>query len=211
MLTYSSVSSTIPFHRTIVALDIARSTTRTNPARARLRHDMYDLIEQALQVSGITRQHRDVPVDRGDGALILIHPSDQVPKTLLLSGLIPTLGRLLAHHNMLHPDFSFELRTAIQAGEVHYDRRGPFGEAVDLACRLLDAPALKATLPHTSPLTLAVSDYIYQSIIKHRYENVDALAFQALIHLELAGHKHHGWVQQFFNGSIPTREPVECA
>jgi hypothetical protein len=184
-----------PLHRTMVAVDIEGSTTRTNPARATLRQVMYEVLDEAFRVSGILEDYRHPLIDRGDGALVLIRPVDQVPKTLVLNTFIPALSDLLAAHNADRPDSAFRLRTAVNAGEVHYDSRGPFGEAVDVTCRLLDAPEFKARLRRTAaPLVLVVSEYIYRSVIWHGYDGIDDRAFEPLVHLEVGGRPQHGWV-----------------
>lgn len=180
----------------IVAVDVEGSTRRTNPAKARFRQVLYGLLNHALRSSGIPRKHCDPYVDRGDGAIVLIHPVDDIPKTLLLGRVIPKLERQLAKHNDQHPEESFRLRAVVHAGEVHYDANGPFGGAVDLACRLLDAPELKAALRNTlAPLVLVVSDDIHTSIVKHRYDDIAPNAFEPAVHLELAGQPRTGWIQ----------------
>jgi hypothetical protein len=176
-------------------VDIEGSTSRTNPTKGKLRQAMYGLVRQALRDSGIAGRHCDPLVDRGDGLLILIRPVDQIPKTLLITTFVPALGELLAEHNAHRPDHRFRLRAGLHAGEVHYDDRAPFGEAIDLTCRLTDAPAVKATLAQTTaPLVLVVSDDIYRSIIRHRYDRIDEQAFQPHVTTELAGHPQHGWI-----------------
>jgi len=126
---------------------------------------------------------------------VLIRPVDQVPKTLLLNTFIPTLSELLAAHNADEPGSAFRLRAAVHAGEVQFDTRGPFGEAVDITCRLLDAPEFKARLRQTmAPLALVVSEYIYRSVIWHGYDGIDDRAFEPLVHLEVGGRPQHGWV-----------------
>lgn len=184
-----------PVHRAIVAVDIEGSTARTNPAKARLRQVMFELFEAALFESGIAEQHRDPPTDRGDGVSILIRPVDDMPKTRLLDTFVPALSELLADHCARRPDQRFRLRTAVHAGEVHYDRRGTFGEALDITFRLLDAQAVKIRLSQTdAPLVLVVSDDIYQSVIRHRYDGINDRAFEPLVHLEVAGRSIMGWV-----------------
>jgi class 3 adenylate cyclase len=186
----------VPYHRAIIAVDIEGSTKRTNPAKARFRQVLYDLIEEALRSTGITVQDCDPPIDRGDGAILLIHPVDHVPKTLLLTALLPQLCQLLGKHNDQQPLDAFRLRAALHAGEILYDRNGPFGEAVDLTCRLLDAPELKTTLrDRSSPMVIVASDDIHRSIIKHRYAGIDDHTFEPLVQLELAGVAHTGWVR----------------
>lgn len=191
----STLSPDLPLTRSIVVVDVEGSTRWTNPAKALLRDVMYDVLETALRDSGITDEHRDPFVDRGDGALLLIHPVDAVPKTLLLTTFIPALRDLLAEQVARRPDHRIRLRTAVHAGEVHYDKRGPFGEAIDITCRLLDARELKIKLAQTeAPMVLVVSDDIYRSVIRHGYGGIDDRAFEPLVYLEIGGHTQRGWV-----------------
>jgi hypothetical protein len=49
---------------------------------------------------------------------------------------------------------------------MHFDSRAPFGEARDVAFRLLDAPELKRTLHRTvAPLALVISVDLYLSVV----------------------------------------------
>src|SRR2546430_4908947 len=184
-----------PHHRVLVTVDIEGSTTRTNPAKAQLRRAMYELVEAALEACGIAEQHRDPMIDRGDGVLIVIHPVDQAPKTLLLNTLVPTLSALLGRYNTGRPEESFRLRAAVHAGEALYDRQGRFGEALDITFRLLDAPAVKGTLSRSgAPLVLVVSDDIYRTVIRHRYAGIDDRAFEQIVRVNVAGQVYYGWV-----------------
>lgn len=184
----------IPYHRSIVVIDVEGSTARTNPARARLRNYMYALLEDALAAVGIIDQWRGL-VDRGDGILALIRPVDEAPKTLLLAEFMPTLSRLLTTHNIEHPEDALRMRAAMHAGEVLFDDRGCFGESVDLSCRLLDAPELKRRLAAIeAPLILVVSDEIYRSVVRHGYEGIDTDAFELLVRVQLGTAPHRGWV-----------------
>ncbi|MFC0111800.1 hypothetical protein [Kibdelosporangium aridum] len=184
-----------PRYRAIFAVDIERSTARTNTAKALLREVMYDVLEYALHAGGIPAEYRDPMIDRGDGALVLVRPVDQAPKTLLLNPVIPLLTSLLADHNARHPDLELRLRAVVHAGEIHHDQRGWFGESLDVAFRLLDAPEIKTTLRTVSaPLVLVTSDYIYRSIVRHGYEGIDAPGF-APLRVRTAGEEHCGWAQ----------------
>lgn len=191
----STLPVAVPHHRNIVAVDIEGSTTRTNPAKGRLRHVMYDLFEEALHASGILETHRDALVDRGDGVLALIHPVDEAPKTLLLNTFVPMLSRLLGAHNARSPLQRLRMRAVVHAGEVHYDRKGRFGEALDVTFRLLDAQEVKGRLRDTeSPLVLVVSDDIYRAVVRHCYEGIDCDAFDQLVTVTVAGQRQLGWV-----------------
>jgi hypothetical protein len=178
-------------YRTIVALDIEGSTTRTNPAKAKIRELMYVLFEMALRESGIGEHHRDPFVDRGDGVLTLVRPTDEVPKTILLSQVIPRLTELLADCE----DQKLRLRAVVHAGEVHYDTRGCFGETLDVSFRLLDAPEVKDSLRRSSsPLVLVVSDTIYRSLIRHRYDGIDESSFKPVVTVTVGEQEHRGWL-----------------
>ncbi|MBT2213292.1 hypothetical protein [Actinomadura sp. NEAU-AAG7] len=190
-----------PRYRTIMAVDIEGSTSRTDPVKAELRRTLYRLLEEAFARAGIEERHREEFVDRGDGALVLVRPLDEVPKTLLLHPMVPILAELLAEHNAgpepdPERDRRMRIRVVVHAGEVQSDGRGSFGEALDVAFRLLDCPEAKDALRAArAPLLLVVSEDIYQSIVRHGYEGIDARAYHPLVRLELTGRRHRGWVR----------------
>jgi hypothetical protein len=195
-----------PVHRSIVAVDVEGSTTRTNPERGELRRILYALLDQALDEAGIKPRHLEPLVDRGDGVLILIRPDDEVPKTVLIGVLIPELAALLGEHNATVADAALRLRlrAVIHAGEIHGDGRGFYGEDLDLAFRLLDAPKVKLALRDTpaAPVVLVVSEEIFGAIVRHRY--VDGGTYQPLIRVRMAGRHHRGWVN-FPRPAVPGR------
>ena len=185
-----------PCHRSILAVDVEGSTQRTDPSKAYLRRSMYDLLEQSLYAGGLTGPYRDPFIDRGDGVLALIHPSDQAPKTVLLDTVIPTLGTLLAEHNARRPTQRFRLRAVMHAGEVTFDDNGCFGEALDVAFRLLDAEPVKRTLGATeAPVVLVVSDDVHRSVIRHGYDGIDPSTFTRLLMPHLSSLVRSGWVR----------------
>ena len=153
----------LPHYRAIVALDIERSTSRPDSVKADLRNKTYEFFDAALYSAGIRKRHRDRYIDRGDGLLALIHPVDQAPKALLLNRAIPALSSLLADYNSSLPRPSrlqrqLRIRVVTHAGDVRYDANGCFGEALDIAFRLLDAAPVKRALRETAdPLILVIS------------------------------------------------------
>ncbi len=183
-------------HRALFVVDIENSTARRDPVKARLRGVLYQLLDEALRTSRIAPGDRDRLVDRGDGVLVLIKPADHIPKSNLFTVLVPTLERLVEQHNRNSPELALRLRMAVHAGEVHHDEHGPFGEAIDLTCRLLDSPELKAALGSASSSTvLAVSHHLYEAIIRHQYDGIDATGYSPLIHVELVGKARQGWLR----------------
>ncbi len=203
----------LPVHRSILAVDIEGSTRRTNPVKEELREEVYRLVVKALHVAGIGSQFCDPFTDRGDGLLVLLRPTDELPKPLLFSRLIPVLASLLVAHNSgISPADQpriLRLRAVIHAGEVHYDEKGPFGEDLDVAFRLLDAPRFKAHLKSAAvPLALVASDYIYQTIIRHGYEGIVEEEFLPLVTVNVGLQRRKGWVQLPYAGGIPVAIPA---
>jgi class 3 adenylate cyclase len=191
----------LPLYRAIVALDIESSTTRPNPVKGELRDKAYELFDMALCTAGIDKRYRDRFIDRGDGILALIHPVDQAPKALLLNRVVPLLSRLLAEYNTSLPRHSqpqrqLRIRVVVHAGEVHYDANGCFGEALDVAFRLLDATRVKRALREAAdPLVLVISGDIHSTVVRHGYDGIDHQAFQSLVRVHVAGRRYPGWIQ----------------
>jgi hypothetical protein len=178
-----------------VIIDLEGSTMRSNPAKGILRKAMYSLLDRALAAAAIADQHLEPMFDRGDGVLLLIRPHDDVPKTILLNRLIPALAALLADYNarVTDPVLRMRLRAVVHAGEVHADSRAFYGEAIDVAVRLLDADPVKMTLRQTvSPLVLVVSEEIYSGIVAHGY--VACQAYRPLVLVGVNDRSHRGWV-----------------
>lgn len=185
-----------PVHRLIFAVDIEGSTERTNPAKGQLRHILYELLELALEATGIAARHLEPYTDRGDSVLVLIKPHDDVPKTLVLRKLVPTLTALLAEHNasVMRPELRVRLRTVVHAGEVHEDDRGFYGDDLDSAFRLLEAPRLKKVLKEATaaPLVLVVSEEIFYGIVQQGY--LDNALFRPLVRVRVGRRQRRGWV-----------------
>lgn len=190
----SGHASSSPRHRTIFAVDIEGATGRTNAAKSDLRDDMYRMVEQSLRDNGITDEYRDPLIDRGDGILTLLHPTDAAPKTLLLAKVVPRLASLLAEHERSTPGPRLRLRVVVHAGEVHSDSRGYFGEALDVAFRLLEAPEVKQVFKMTtSPLLLVVSELIFTAIVQQGYDGIDKRAYTPVVTVPVGKYRVKGW------------------
>lgn len=202
-----------PVHRAILAVDIENSTTRgtsmNTPTRMGQRNQIYKMLGEALRDAGISHAHLDQTADRGDGLVVLVRPDDGAPVTRLLTPLVTTLREQLARYNArldprdraTHP---LRVRMVVHAGQVHTDDHGLFGEAMDMALRTLDSPALKLALRQTNaPVCLAVSEDIYWSVIRHHHDGLDPESFQPLIRLNINGRRRQGYVQ------IPPQQPAD--
>jgi pimeloyl-ACP methyl ester carboxylesterase len=185
-----------PVYRSIVAVDLEGSTARTNPVKGELRRALYDLLARALAEAGIAARHLERLTDRGDGVLILIRPSDDLPKTVLLSKLMPILTGLLLQYNatVVRPALRMRLRVVVHAGEVHDDGNGFYGEDLDVAFRLLDSPSIKRTLREapTSPLVLVISEEIFSVIVRQGY--VEEGPYTRRVHVQVGERRRRGRV-----------------
>jgi len=185
-----------PVYRSIIAVDLEQSSNRTRPVQGELRRILHDLLGQALQAAGIGPKHLQPYIDRGDGVLILIRPHDDLPKTLVLGQLIPILTALLAEHNasVTQPELRIRLRAVVHAGEIHEDDHGFYGDDLDTAFRLLDAPTLKKALQEAvaSPLILVISQQIFNGIVQAGY--LDDGPYRPLVRVRVGRRQHRGWV-----------------
>jgi vWA-MoxR associated protein C-terminal domain/vWA-MoxR associated protein middle region 0/Effector-associated domain 2 len=155
-----------PLYQTIVVVDVA---SFTDPARTTLHHlavreGLLNVLNGAFAEAGIDLS-ACVMEDRGDGKMILIPAevdkhrlADQLPSRLLAG---------LRRHNTVHSaEAVVRLRVVLHAGDVYQDGHGAVSHAVNLACRLLDAPQAKSALrSSTSVLALIASDGFYHDVI----------------------------------------------
>lgn len=190
----SALSIEPPRQRIILAVGMVPPRACSNFVMGVLRSAMIELVDEALVGSGVTPDFRDRPVDRGDWLIVLIHPTDRVPKTLLLTELVPRLSRLVADRNT-GQYYGLRLRVVIHHGDVTCDELGWFGEDLDIATGLLAVPAFEDRLRQTSaPLVLVVSEQIHRSVIRHGYDGIDERAFIPLPQGEMSGEERKGWV-----------------
>ena len=91
---------------------------------------------------------------------------------------------------------------------VHYDANGCFGEALDVAFRLLDAARVKRALREMAdPLILVVSGDIYGSVVPHGYEGIDHETFHQLVRVQVAGRRYASWIRVSSPDAVP-RSPL---
>jgi NACHT domain len=152
-------------HRAIVCVDVEGfgDRRRTNPDQVAARAGLYCALSQAFGSYWDDCYHED----RGDGALILV-PSD-VPKSLLVTGIIRGLAAALSEHNRAHdrPE-RIRLRLALHAGEIHHDAHGVAGTAINVTFRLLEAAPLKRALAGSSGvLAVIASGWFFEEVIRN--------------------------------------------
>jgi hypothetical protein len=182
--------------RVIVALDIEGSTSRPDAVKAELRTMLYELFDAALRSAGVSARRRDRFTDRGDGLLALIDPADQA---VLVTLVIPVFSQLVAGYNASLPDPGgldrrLRVRVVLHAGNIHDDDNGCFGEALDIAFRLLDAPRVKTALKAAQgPVLLVVSGDVH-NLVAPCFSGVTGRTTSRLVTVQVAGHEHQGWI-----------------
>jgi hypothetical protein len=189
-----------PLHRSILALDLENSSTRTDLIKVELRNQLYLLLHRAMQAAGIDERLCEPIEDRGDGVLVLVRPTDEVPRSRLLDPLIPMLARQLGDYNAaLSPAdrlaHRLRMRAVVHAGDLLRDDHGPFGAEIDAAFRLLDADAVRSALRETSaPLALVISQQIYEGIVVHGYSGLCPQAYRRAVEVSVCNLTRYGWI-----------------
>lgn len=83
----------------------------------------------------------------------------------------------------------------MHVGKVHDDNNGHFGEALDAAFRLLDAPRVKTALQTAQgPLLLVVSSDIYAAVAHDDPGRPGRTISSGLVSAQVAGHQYQGWI-----------------
>ncbi|MCT2584307.1 VMAP-C domain-containing protein [Actinophytocola gossypii] len=144
-------------HRTIVVVDVPGFThqARNLPDRLDVRNGMYDVLNKAFTESGVDYDSCATE-DRGDGMLILLPPD--TAKSTVADRLPDRIVAALRRYNSTRiPQAQFQLRVGITSGDVLHDGNGWVGAAVDLAFRILDAPAAKAMLAESDRMVALIS------------------------------------------------------
>jgi tetratricopeptide (TPR) repeat protein len=153
-------------HRTILLVDVEQfgDHRRTNANQVAVRRGLYRSLYSAFEAAAIPWDSCDKE-DRGDGVFILA--AGDIPKAAFIEALPLALVNAVRWHNSTHPDTErIRLRMAVHAGEVRYDDYGVTAASVNLAFRLLDAPALRNALV-SSPgvLALIVSSWFFEEVV----------------------------------------------
>ncbi|MEV5505501.1 hypothetical protein [Streptomyces orinoci] len=166
-----------PVNRTILLLDIEQFSRRDDVVQAVLRRTLNTVTDQLSEAAGVeaTQQYRE---DRGDGLIVLI--SGDVAKTAVLRSLVTVTPELLRDHNRLaSASAQMRLRMVLAVGEVAHDPQagttgGLVGHDLNQAFRLLDSDALRTALAEQADpdCVLAVSDAVYQGVIRHGHHGV---------------------------------------
>lgn len=163
---------TLPVHRTILVVDVERST-RTRAGEDLVRYAVREALEEAFRHSHIPWEGC-VSEDHHEGTVVLVPPD--VPKRLLVDPLPEFLVRELNAHNNLYPEEErTRLRLALHAGEVAHGEvgssvlaRDAVDPAISLAFRLVSSDALRTAMAESAGiLGIIASSYFYEEVVRH--------------------------------------------
>jgi hypothetical protein len=126
--------------------------------------------------------------------------SASADQAVVLTRVAPVFSQLLTGYNARFADSGegqreLRVRVVLHCGEINDDGNGPFGETLDTAFRLLDAPRVKEALRAAhQPLLLVVSGEVYEAAVRNDPTETGQPAFRRLVTAEVAGHHHQGWI-----------------
>jgi class 3 adenylate cyclase len=167
----------VPTFHAIVVVDIEGFGPRTNPLQASLRQAMYDVVREACAEVRI-EWDTTVALDRGDGIILLVPPA---ASTVTIAGqFMRAVDAVLAEKAAIFSDaHRMRFRVALHQGLCQQDETGWIGEAINTACRLVDAQPVRDALTAApeARMALVVSDEIYRAVIRHGYRLIDPAAF----------------------------------
>jgi len=168
-----------PLNCSILFTDVAGfgNPLRLDPDREVVRAGLYEILRSSLAASGVPWADCYYE-DRGDGAVIVVPPT--ISTLRVVDPLIPELAARLRQYNRRASEVVLiQLRAALHVGPVGKDAEGLTGQAVISTARILDAPVVKERLADArADLIFAVSDYVYDHVVRHGAGRVDSGAFE---------------------------------
>ncbi|PZS27676.1 MAG: hypothetical protein DLM61_16125 [Pseudonocardiales bacterium] len=169
-----------PMTHLIVVVDIEGFSQRSDPVQWSLRRAMYEVLKTA--VNDVHLAWADFqPQDRGDGVIMIV--GGKVSPVTLAGELVRALESGLAEKEaMYNADHEMRFRVALHEGLVSPDDDGWSGDAINTACRLVDAQPLRDTLAEArrAHVALIVSDSFYQSVIRPGHRSIDPSTFVSI-------------------------------
>jgi CRP-like cAMP-binding protein/tetratricopeptide (TPR) repeat protein len=168
-----------PLNCSILFTDVAGfgNPLRLDPDREVVRAALYEILRSSFEASGVPWAGCYYE-DRGDGAVIVVPPT--ISTLRVVDPLIPELAARLRQYNRRASEVVLiQLRAALHVGPVGKDAEGLTGQAVISTARILDAPVVKERLADAqADLIFAVSDYVYDHVVRHGAGLVDSAAFE---------------------------------
>ena len=199
-----------PEYRSILAVDIEKSSGRGNRALLTIREAFRRCLSESIERSGITWDDCLVE-DLGDG-LRVTTPAGTA-RTSLIHPLIHELVARLREHNRMHAEIGrIRVRMAVHSGDVFIGPKGiPAGSALTVLARMLDSRACRDALakaPESTLLALLVSQHFYDETIAHGYVGIEKDEFRR-VDVEEKEYAAGAWL--YVLGPPDRRDEQACA
>jgi hypothetical protein len=167
-------------YRLIVAADIERFGRAHWDDRIRVWsvRAMSQVFTEAFRCAGIPPE-RWHEIRVGDALLVLVEP--EVGTANVLRALLDRLPMALSEHNrLIVAQAELRLRVLLHAGHLMLlDDQSAVGAQLNLAFRLLDAEPLRKRLRESrEPQVVAVSQHIFEQVVRHRALALDPDEFE---------------------------------
>ena len=178
----------------MLAFDIVGFTRpdRDEEVRIHIHKALYEILREALLGSGMPwdRCHHE---DRGDGALVVAPPD--VAAHGIIDPFPERLRSLIRLHNRMSvPAAQIQVRAAAHIGPVYHDDHGLIGDDINLLFRMLDArPLRKALVSSGAELALAISGYMYDSLVR-RHPSLAGSAVFRQVNAKVKGTRVNAWI-----------------
>jgi Cyclic nucleotide-binding domain len=179
-------------HCTVILTDVVGfgARDRSDEDRRMIRDALFEMTQVALG----PWWDDCVWEDRGDGLVVAV--PTHLAAAEVIDHVFAGLRRRLKRHNHIYgPSLRIQLRAAVDIGPVASNAMGLVGNAIVLAARLLDAPALKTAIAESgADLGVIVSAFAYESAVRHAGGAIDPLAYQK-VQVTVKGRDLPGWMQ----------------
>ncbi|MGW1913907.1 hypothetical protein ACWCQS_25055 [Streptomyces sp. NPDC002076] len=181
-------------HHWIMVLDVENFSSRRDPVQRRVRAAMYRALAGAMERAGLAVADTAAE-DRGDGVLMLVKPS--VSPVLIAGPFVRELDVELGEYaEQSNAEHALRLRLALHQGLAARDEHGWSGDAVNTACRLVDAQPLRdvLTAAPSARMVFAVSDEVHRGVIGHGHRGIDPAAYLPCAFTTKHGETISSWI-----------------
>jgi hypothetical protein len=194
--------------RICVVVDIAKYSAHPTTDHLAMAPQLRKVTESAVVHAGVRWAKVEVQ-NQGDGLLLQLPPRINEPQVLpgLINGLCLALQqsnrRTLASRRL-------RLRMALTQGIQHRGPTGAIGDALIVACRLVDSQSVRDALDSHPDRDLAVivSDNLYLDVIAQKYPGLDPAEFTAVqAEIESKSFAAKAWVHVPVPGDWPLAGP----
>jgi CRP-like cAMP-binding protein len=160
----------------------------TDDDRRIIREALSRMTHEALQ--GIPEVRTE---DRGDGFLAVLPPNISTAElTILLIKELPVA--LEWHDSSYRGSARFQLRLAVNFGPVFSNSTGFYGEAIDIASRLLEGPHLEEAAVRDAESLIVISPFVYETVVRYGPDLGEAASYtQARV--EVKGASTDAWMK----------------